>query len=74
MDHCVQFLDGLEPECGVSKCNVHVFYQGGVAEERESGSSDYNCCLLQYQLDWGRDTEKSERTIRILPPGVDLLD
>ena len=73
MDRCVQFLDGFEPECVVNKCNVDVFYQG-VAEEREGGSSGYDCCLLQYQLDWSRDLEKSERTIRILPPGVDLLD
>jgi len=74
MDRCVQFLDGFEPEC-VSRCNVDVFCHGRVPGERESGSSrGYSCCLLQYQLDWGRDLEKSERTIRILPPGVDLLD
>jgi hypothetical protein len=74
MDRCVQFLDGFEPECVVSKCNVDVFCHGSVPGEREGGSSDHSCCLLQYQLDWGSDLEKSERTIRILPPGVDLLD
>ena len=73
MDRCVQFLDGFEPECLVS--NVDVFCHGKVPGEREGGSSSgYSCCLLQYQLDWGSDLEKSERTIRILPPGVDLLD
>lgn len=74
MDRCVQFLDGFEPECVVSRCNVDVFCHGGFQGEREGGSSGYSCCLLQYQLDWGRDLEKPERTIRILPPGVDLLD
>ena len=78
MDRCVQFLDGFEPECVVSRCNVDVFssYHGRApAGERGCGSSrGYSCCLLQYQLDWSRDFEKSEKTIRILPPGVDLLD
>ena len=75
MDRCVQFLDGFEPECVVSRCNVDVFRHGRVPGEREcEGSSGYSCCLLQYQLDWSRDLEKTERTIRILPPGVDLLD
>jgi len=75
MDRCVQFLDGFEPEFVVSSCNVNVFCHGRVPGERESGSSGgYSCCLLQYQLDWGSDLGKSERTIRILPPDVDLLD
>jgi hypothetical protein len=75
MDRCVQFLDGFEPECVVSRCNVDVFCRGRAPGEREGGGSrGYSCCLLQYQLDWGRDLEKSEKTIRILPPGVDLLD
>ena len=76
IDRCVQFLDGFEPECVVSRCNVDVFSHGGAPEEQEGGSSSsYSCCLLQYQLDCGSDLEKSERTIRIVvPPGVDLLD
>ena len=70
MDRCVQFFDGFEPECVVRRCNVDVFCHG----EREGGSSTgYSCCLLQYQLDWDRDLEKSERMIRILPPDVDSL-
>jgi len=72
MDRCVQFLDGFEPECVVSSCNVDVFCHGRVPGEREGGSSDGY--LLQYQLDWGSDLGKSERKIRILPPGIDLLD
>jgi len=74
MDRCVQFLDGSEPECVVSRCNVDVFCHGRVPGEREGGSSGYSCCLLEYQLDWDKDLEKSEWTIRILPPGVDLHD
>ena len=74
MNRCVQFLDGFEPECVVSRCNVDVFCHGGSPGELEGGSSDYSCSLLQYQLDWGRDLGKSERLIRILSPGVDLLD
>ena len=75
MDRCVQFLDGFEPECVVSKCNVDVFCHGRVPGEREGGSSSgHSCCLLQYQLDWDRDLEKSEWTIRILPPSIDLHD
>ena len=75
MDRCVQFLDGSEPECVVSRCNVDVFCHGMVPGEREGGSSSgYSCCLLQYQQDWCSDLGKSERAIRILPPGIDLLD
>ena len=75
MDRCVQFLDGYETECVVRRCDVDVFCHGKVAGEREGGvGRNYSCCLLQYQLDWGRDLEKLERRIRILPPGVDLLD
>ena len=74
MDRCVQFLDGFSPECVVSKCNVDVFCHGRVAGEQEGRSS--SGYLLQYQLDWchGSDLEKSEKAIRMLPPGVDLLD
>ena len=76
MDRCVQFLDGFEPECVVSRRNVDVICHGEAPKEQEGGSSSsYSCCLLQYQLDWGSDLEKSERKIRIVvPPGVDLLD
>jgi hypothetical protein len=52
MDRCVQFLDGFEPECAVSSCNVDIFCQGRVPGEREGGSSGgYSCCLLQYRLE-----------------------
>jgi hypothetical protein len=70
MERCVQFLDGYEPRCLVSRCDVDVFYHGKVLGEEQVGSS-YTCCLLQYQLDW---VERSERTIRISPHSVDLLD
>ena len=30
MDHCVQFLNGFELECVVSRCNVDVFCHGRV--------------------------------------------
>jgi len=67
MERCVQFLDGSEPECVVSRCDV--FYHGQVG----SGSTD-SCILLQYRLDGSSDLEKSERRIRISPPSFDLLD
>ena len=67
MERCVQFLDGSEPECVVSRCDV--FYHGQIG----NGSTD-SCILLQYQLDGSSDLEKSERRIRISPPSFDLLD
>ena len=70
MERCIQFLDGSEPRCLVSRCDVDVFYHGRVPGEGQVGSN-YTCCLLQYQLDW---VERSERTIRISPQSVDLLD
>jgi len=69
MERCVQFLDGSEPECVVSRCDVDVFYHGQVG----NGSTD-GCILLQYQLDGSSDLEKSERRVRISPPSFDLLD
>jgi len=67
MKRCVQFLDGTEPECVVRRCDVDAFYHDGVPREEQNDRS-YSCRLLQYQLDWGRDLEKSERTVRISPP------
>jgi len=72
MKHCVQFLDGSEPNCVVSRCDVDVFGHWRVPGERQVGSG-YSCYLLQYQLDWGSDLDKSEREIRISPPSVDLV-
>ena len=69
MKRCVQFLDGSEPECVVRRCDVDVFYRDGVPrEELFENDRSYSCCLLQYQLDWDNNLEKSERTIRISPP------
>jgi hypothetical protein len=75
MERCVRFLDGSEPKCVVSRCDVDVLYHGRVPGERQvrSGGNYYSCRLLQYQLDWG-SSEKSERMIRISPPSVYLLD
>jgi len=72
MERCVQFLDGSEPECVVSRCDVDVFYQGRFLPVG-NGSTD-SCSLLQYHLDGSSDLEKSERRIRISPPSVELLD
>ncbi|KAF8799035.1 hypothetical protein BYT27DRAFT_7343375 [Phlegmacium glaucopus] len=71
MQHCVQFLDGSEPRCVVSRLrDVDVFSYGRVSGERQfGGGSSYSCCLLQYQLDWASDL-KSERKIRISPPSI----
>ena len=75
VDRCVQFLDGFEPECVVSRCNVDIFCHGRVVGEREGGSSTgYSCCLLQYQLDWGRDLEKSERTGYCRPMSIHFTE
>ena len=66
MKRCVQFLDGSEPECTVNRCNVDVCY-----DEKPGSGGSYSCCLLQYQLDWDSNLEKSGKTIRISPPSID---
>lgn len=73
MECCVQFLDGSEPECVVSRCDVDVSYHTRVPEEQQARSgSSYSCYLLQYQLGCGSgDLEKPQRTISISPPTLD---
>lgn len=67
MERCVQFLDGSEPQCVVSKCELDVFCHERVRGDRQVGSgSSYSCCLLQYQLDWG----SSEKSVKISAPSM----